>query len=525
MAFVSSPAMAADQMSVGVGGYMQQWIGYADRDDDGQDGGWDAQSDSEVHIKGSLESDMGLKYTVHIELEGNQNADGASEIDESFVRVSGEFGQIEMGARDHALVRMHYGVKDVGVGLNAGDTQKWVPGTYLETNGHAYSGGDDVKLNYISPRMNGIQVGLSYAPDQANENAVTTAPNGNDNASWGAAVNFAQPFGDGTVSLSLGHQSIGTTAQELKYISGMLPTGVAAGETGDHRITAGKLVADKKLVAQYQANSDLMLYDKQKALPTAPTGGDALATAYADAVDAQNAILNATDGALTKGGDDATYTNFGVGVGFGAFSFNVAYATMSADAYTVKRKNMVLDANNRTTRAAAGNLQLLQQAKSFQSSDGTLTGTITDRSADTGTALSAEGSGAFTGAQIHIYDTGKKNADGSAIYAIESATMNDPNNDLVQETVVEDGSKDFDVWGASVTYTDGPMAVSLAHMTHEADDGGERNATMVSGSYSLAPGVDWKTSVFGVEDTTGHKDVTGGLNEGTGFVTGITLSF
>ena len=137
---------------------------------------------------------MGLKFTVHMELEGNQNDDKASEIDESSVRISGEFGQLDMGARDHALVRMHYGISDVGVGLNAGDTQKWIPGAYLETNGHAYSGGDDVKLNYISPRVSGLQVGLSYAPDQSNENAVAKAPDGNDNSSWGAAVTSSRPW-------------------------------------------------------------------------------------------------------------------------------------------------------------------------------------------------------------------------------------------------------------------------------------------------------------------------------------------
>ena len=235
----AGPASAADMMSVGVGGYMQQWFGYASRDDEGQEGGWDTQADSEVHIKGSLESDTGLKFSVHMEIEGNNNdasasgkADHGAEIDESFARISGSFGQLEMGQRDHGLVRMHYGIKDVGVGLNAGDTQKWIPGTYLETSGHVYSGGDDLKLNYFTPRINGLQVGVSYAPDQGNENTPTTAPNGNDDSSWGAAVNFEQPFGDGTVSLSLGHQVISHAAAEHNvYITGMLPSGVTAGGT------------------------------------------------------------------------------------------------------------------------------------------------------------------------------------------------------------------------------------------------------------------------------------------------------
>lgn len=85
-------------------------------------------------------------------------------------------------------------------------------------------------------------------------------------------------------------------------------------------------------------------------------------------------------------------------------------------------------------------------------------------------------------------------------------------------------SKDYDVWGASVSYSDGPMALSLGRMADEADDGGEREATMVSASYTLAPGVAWKSSIFAVEDTTVGED-DGFMNEGTGFVTGIALSF
>ena len=173
-ALAVGPASAADKMSLGLGGYMEQWFGYANRDDDGAEGGWDTQSDTEIHFMGSLDSDMGLKYTVHVELEGNQNSAKAAEIDESFVRVSGAFGQLEFGARDHAMVRMHHGTNDVGIGLTSGDTQKWIPGAYLETAGHAGTagGGDSVKLNYISPRVSGLQVGVSYAPDSENESAV-----------------------------------------------------------------------------------------------------------------------------------------------------------------------------------------------------------------------------------------------------------------------------------------------------------------------------------------------------------------
>ncbi len=497
LAFVSSPAMAADMMAVGVGGYMQQWFGYANRDDDGADGGWDSQSDSEVHVKGSLESDNGLKYTVHIELEGNQNADGASEIDESFVRISGEFGQIEMGARDHALVRMHYGVSDVGVGLNAGDTQKWVPGTYLETSGHAYSGGDDVKLNYISPRVSGIQVGVSYAPDQENENAVATAPAGNDNASWGAAVNFSESFGDGTVLFSLGHQNIGKSASEIKYMTGMAPPATALVDDQGTALSGDELAAAHRNMritpVEEAANKAAIkkVADLEKD-EESPTAAEKQAMLNAAAMNER-----ARDDMMMKG-DDAKFTNVGVGISMGAFTFNVAYATMEGNAYkTMTGPGVAITADE--------------------------AGAITDWTYNNGADNTAGTADDFVVVTGHMWDDPDDSSDEKVA---ESATSNDPANDRwMSQMVVEDKSKSFDAWGVSVTYSDGPMAISLGHMAHEADDGGERTATMVSASYNLAPGVAWKSSIFGVEDTTGHKDVTGGINEGTGFVTGITLGF
>ena len=319
-AMAAGPASAAEMVSLGLGGYMEQWVGVTNRDDDNSEGGIDTQSDSEVHFKGSLESDSGLKFTVHVELEGNQNA----QIDESFLRVSGAFGTLEMGARDSIQARMHYGITDVGVYLNAGDTQKWIEGAYLDTNGWL---GDNLNMIYISPRVSGLQVGLSYGPDAGNESASTGAPNGNDNAVWAGAINFNQAVEDANVKVSLGHR------------------------------------------ARSQATAD-----------------------------------------------DDTFTNMGVGVGFGSFGVNVAFA---------------------------------------------------ERDKGTG-----------------------------------------------------DPADQWSVFGASVSYSEGPVSLSLGHQSHETEADTARTATMLSAAYKLAPGVAWKSSIFQVDDDTGDA-----LAAGTAFVTGLTVSF
>ncbi len=87
-------------LSVGAGGYMQQWVDVTDRGDNPAEGGVDIQWDSGIHFRDSLESDMGLKYTVHIQLEANRDNNKAAQIEESFARIGADFGTIGIGARD-----------------------------------------------------------------------------------------------------------------------------------------------------------------------------------------------------------------------------------------------------------------------------------------------------------------------------------------------------------------------------------------------------------------------------------------
>ena len=506
-------AAAADMLSLGVGGYMQQWFGYADRSDPGADGGFAVHSDSEVHIKGSLESDMGLKYTVHVELEGDGgNGDaGSGAVDESYVRVSGEFGQIEFGFRDHAMVRMHSGIKDVGIGLNAGDTQAWIPGAYLETSGHAGTagGGNDPKLNYISPRAAGLQVGFSYAPKNGGER--TTTPDGNDDATWGAGLNFQQAVGDLNLTLSLGHRSTGQGGM----VEHMIMDGSA---DNSKRLTmlqyeTHKAVADAYDDAIMNGESQTAI-DYTDLLDPNTVADDTTATAnltdgYTGAasvsarVRASKTALKGIDATVMTSKDDQSYTNVGFGVGFGAFSFNVAYATADmGTSYEVGP--MMVSVNSDGSAVIDGNHRWDHDG------DGCQLATCVDDPRTT-----ADESATLTAG---VTESATPDANG--------VSQNDPRNDYYQATgVMKAASKDYDVLGVSVSYSDGPMSVSLGYMTHEEDAGGEREATMVSASYTMAPGVAWKSSIFSVEDTTSSVKTDSGMSEGTGFVTGIALSF
>lgn len=240
-AVATAPASAADMLSVGVHGYMEQWVGFTDRSDSADstvEGGVSQWSDSEIFFRGKLESDSGLTFSVKVELEGNTSGD---QIDESQLTVGGSFGQIVLGTEDHPAALMHYGNQDVGVGYCGDAGWTGVVGCSrndklgLGTNGWIV-GGDEQKIAYYTPRMNGIQVGAAYIPDHTSEDA-NRLPGGNDSDGVSFAINMQQDVGEASVALSAGH----------------------------YQVSMG-------------------------------------------------------------GGEDQTFSNFGLRVGFGAFGFNVAYA-------------------------------------------------------------------------------------------------------------------------------------------------------------------------------------------------------
>ena len=435
-ALAVGPASAADKLSVGLGGYMEQWIGVTDRDD-AADGVIDVQSDSEIFFTGSLQSDMGLKFGVNVQLEGNAN--NKSVIDESFAYVSGEFGRIEIGARDAIHARTHYGISDVGILLNAGDSQKWIPGAYLDTNGWI---ADNKNVIYISPRVQGVQVGVSYGSDGGNEYGGLASSNDHEVAAVGA--NLVQAVGDASVKLSAGFRTAGTTGTEVMLKSGMNTDTVTVGE--------------------YAANTAAI-----EAYATAMAAGSGSAgdlQALRDAAALAEADNAAAFDTMASRSDDDTFTNFGLAIGMGAFGLHVAYAERDMGAYMVAKRPIAVH-----------------------------DGSMWDHDGDDTTAMVAD-----------------------------SPENNNPDNDIARTVLVNDGSKEWDVLGVSVTYSDGPMAFSLGHMMHETAAGTERNATMFSVKYALAPGVDWKSSLLSAKDTTRSAAKTADA-EGTALVTGIDISF
>ncbi len=505
-------ASAADMLSVGVGGYMQQWFGMSSVDDSAETvrDGTAQHSDSEIIFKGKLESDNGLTFSVKVELEGNSQDTGSKDgtgshnhstsyIDESQLTVSGAFGQVTLGAEDPASTLMHHGGLDVGVTLNCGDTHHWINGLAgcshdgFGTYGHGH--GDRNNISYFTPRVSGVQFGATYIPNDGQEGRFASSLNDNEKDGWAVGANYVGEFGGANVAFSLGHYQVSQTGMQ-EFISGAKP----APGGRDKRITKGKLAADEEAweTLEYATQND------KKNKLTGLTGGDPatqagnFATIVNNGLMARQNIMDATDGSMMKA-DSNTFSNAALQVGFGSFSFGVVYATNDGGAYTTMTDYMVVNANDEDDSDV---LALLNEGDlGYSDTDGTVNTTAIDANTNNYHYKVGEGSGAE--------------------YVLETDANNDPNNDIVMEKVVKDMSKDWDTWGASVKYSEGPMAVSLSHLATEWNNGDEQDATMLSMSYTLAPGVASKTSIVSAERAYN----SGRTIDGTAFVTGFALSF
>ena len=169
-------ATCADKIRVGLGGYFNAFFVYGDQDDgegEAAEGRRDHKiaREAEVAFFGETVLDNGLTVGVNIKLEAETCDD---QIDESYVYFEGSYGRLEVGSEDPAPDAMFYGapVPIAGVGLSTPDdvfasltNSVGTPATIVNISG------DAEKLTYFTPRIAGIQLGLSYTPDNCEENS------------------------------------------------------------------------------------------------------------------------------------------------------------------------------------------------------------------------------------------------------------------------------------------------------------------------------------------------------------------
>jgi len=294
---MAAPAMAADPIKMGVGGYYTFYGAagnidptYAMNGTVTQYKGFAFIQEGEIHFIGQTKLDNGTSVGLTVELEAwNPNAavTGASTavsyIDEAFLFAFGDWGRVEMGSRDAATYRMYYGTPSAFIGWGAiQHNHNWQNNSVIANN-KAYGRTmattitpqwqDQNRVNYFTPRFMGLQIGVGYAPslNQTSGNYGSTGINnglgGNPagvcgfngavnpnnciagNYTWAdlfdIGANYLNKFGDLTVAL------YGAFAY-ASFVPGYVPIGGVGAASPANMITGANLSSWKQWVVGAQ---------------------------------------------------------------------------------------------------------------------------------------------------------------------------------------------------------------------------------------------------------------------------------
>ena len=175
LAFAATPANA--QVELELGGYFKGYGAFVDQDETtgNSTNDFDIIRDTELHIGGETTLDNGLTVGAHFEITAD-GADTTNGIDESYLYFSGNWGRVNFGAEDGAGYLLQVAAPSADSNID-GIRQFVQPVNYgilgagtltAVTNGLDYDmdvTAKDDKFTYLSPIMNGFQIGASYVPD------------------------------------------------------------------------------------------------------------------------------------------------------------------------------------------------------------------------------------------------------------------------------------------------------------------------------------------------------------------------
>ena len=170
---IAAPAFAqpvvSDMYEVTISGNLRVSLVGANEDFEAvanSDRGYNLKSDeSEVAFSASASMDNGIQYGFQLELQTQTN--DTTNSDETWGFIDGFFGRIELGDQDDAADRIFVGGEDAGAGRGGFNGDAFA----LVNTGAAITGigvnatGDATKVIYFTPRVAGVQGGISFTPD------------------------------------------------------------------------------------------------------------------------------------------------------------------------------------------------------------------------------------------------------------------------------------------------------------------------------------------------------------------------
>ncbi len=263
---------APEKISLGLGGFMKSWVSYSEQESAFEDannahyGSMNIINDSEVYFRGNTTLDNGVRVDVVVQLETDQaRANSGSVIDETYLKLTGGFGDLRMGSTKGASFVLGKNAPINGIihSYNP-DTLNFV----INPNGQAFftaavdiGAGDHMKIAYFTPKMSGFQAGVTYVPSTSNSD--TPAISGGAASGTSAetsladlAITYDGNFGDASVGVTGAvWKSDGSGTSDYTGYSIGAKVGFAGftigGRWGEHdddqgNVTTGSSIADQE---------------------------------------------------------------------------------------------------------------------------------------------------------------------------------------------------------------------------------------------------------------------------------------
>lgn len=256
-ATILTPAAAMAEVNLDIGGFFRGYAVYADNDEEPPvpplfgTREFDFRRDTEIHLSGETTTDGGQTLGFHFE----QDIGGAVQADEAYLYFSGKWGRINFGSEDGAAYLLQVGAPSAD--SNVDGMRAYINGiTVNPFLGLVHAGlglagaiptpvaldydhadfSDTDRLTYLTPKWNGFQAGVSYAPE-AGQNAVGNNIAGmaadddlNDFKDlWEVAARWDGEFEGFTVSIGAGYSD---SEEELGAPAPAFADGLRSWNTG-----------------------------------------------------------------------------------------------------------------------------------------------------------------------------------------------------------------------------------------------------------------------------------------------------
>ncbi|MDC0189622.1 porin [Rhodospirillales bacterium] len=236
-AFGADANAAAKPIKIAVGGFMTTEMGFGNNDSAFETGGASSTTtsnkratfnnvqDSEILFSGSTKLDNGISLSINIQLEGDQAVAAGTQIDESYMKLTGAFGDLRLGSTTGTNSVLKHMAPYVGVGLDGGGSDNYITVPAAVTAGNssnASTSGDANKIAYITPRSGGLALGVSWTPSTSNLNTspVTGGNAGTEIAVLEGALSYETTMGTSSVKADIAFESASNNTR--KYRGGVL---------------------------------------------------------------------------------------------------------------------------------------------------------------------------------------------------------------------------------------------------------------------------------------------------------------